>query len=168
MKAYPSFLKHGLRLVVLQLGLLFSQTLPAAVDFTITPSTVSHTYSGIITLQITGLTTGETVVVQKFLDANTNGVIDGADLLWQQFQLTDGQASVIGGITNINVPGDIDAVPGQITARVMFLYGEPVLNVIGKYAYKLSSPTGLFSPIIHSCDGHQHRFNAVVTGNVIH
>ena len=69
----------------------------AAVGFTLNPSSVSNTYGGTITLQVTGLTNTETVVVQTFLDANTNGVIDGADLLVQQFSLTDGQASVMGG-----------------------------------------------------------------------
>src|ERR1039458_7920065 len=44
----------------------------AAVAFSVTPSAVSNTYNGTITLQVTGLTNGETVVVQKFLDANTD------------------------------------------------------------------------------------------------
>ncbi len=47
---------------------------------------------GSVTLQISGLTAGDTVVVQKFLDLNTNGVIDASDYLVQQFNLTDGQA----------------------------------------------------------------------------
>ena len=75
----------------------------AAVSFSLTPSTISNTYSGPVTLQIKGLTAGDTVVVQKFLDINTNGVVDNSDLLWQQFNLTDGQATVIGGVTNFNV-----------------------------------------------------------------
>src|SRR2546422_861552 len=75
--------------------------------FTNPPSAVSNTYAGTITLQIGGLTNGETVAVQKFFDANTNGVIDAGDLLVQQFQLTDGQAPpVFNGATNIAVPGD--------------------------------------------------------------
>jgi len=61
----------------------FLQTAAAAVTFTNTPTAVSNTYSGFITLTIGGLTNTETVVVQKFLDANTNGVIDGRDLLVQ-------------------------------------------------------------------------------------
>src|SRR2546421_6932474 len=66
----------------------------AAVGFTVTPSTVSNTYNGYLTLQVTGLTNTETVVVQKFLDANTNAIVDGGDLLWQQFNLTDGTNSL--------------------------------------------------------------------------
>ena len=83
----------------------------AAVAFTITPSTVSNTYSGTVTLQVTGLTNTETVVVQKYLDLNTNGIIGGADTLVQQFTLQDGVVSVIGGVTNRNVPGDLIQLP---------------------------------------------------------
>jgi len=80
----------------------------AAVTFTLTPSTVSNTYAGTITLQVGGLTNRETVVVQKFIDVNTNGVIDANDWPAQQFALTDGQPGmVIGGVTNFNVPGDL-------------------------------------------------------------
>ena len=67
-----------------------SQSARAVVTFTNTPAAVSNTFTGTITLLIGGLTNGETVVVQKYLDANTNGVIDGRDILVQQFNLTDG------------------------------------------------------------------------------
>ena len=97
----------------------------AAVVFSVTPSAVSNTYNGTITLQVTGLTNGETVVVQKFLDANANGVIDASDWLVQQFSLTDGQAGMsIGGIVNSNVPGDTDSTGGQITAQLSFQNGD--------------------------------------------
>jgi hypothetical protein len=115
MKAFSSRCRGSLWLPGLLLWSLTNQSLLAVVGFSVTPATVSNTYSGSLTFLITGLSSGQTVVIQKYLDANTNGVIDGADLLWQQFQLTDGQASVIGGVTNINVPGDTDITPGQIT-----------------------------------------------------
>jgi len=111
--------------------------LAGAVTFTVTPSTVSNTYTGIITLQITGLNTGETVTVQKFLDLNTNSLIDGNDWLVQQFKLTDGQAAVIGGVTNINVPGDTDSTAGQITAQLNFQSSDFVQDFVGKYLYRL-------------------------------
>ena len=116
-----------------------------AVTFSVSPSTVSNTYSGYIILQVTGLSTGDTVLVQKYLDANTNGVVDAADLLTQQFQLTDNQASVIGGVTNINVPGDTDSTAGTIVAKLNFQNGI-AQNFIGKYLVRLSSPAGHFTP----------------------
>ena len=139
----------------------------AVVGFTVMPSSVSNTYSGNIMLQITGLTSGETVVIQKFLDANSNGVIDGADMLWQQFQLTDGQASVIGVVTNFNVPGDTETTPGRITARLNFQRGDFLQSIIGKYAYKLSSPTGLFTAITNSFTVTNTAYAQSLTGNVV-
>jgi hypothetical protein len=143
----PAFLKCGLSWLVVLPGLLLCQNLRAAVGFSLAPPAVSNTYLGAITLQITGLTNCETVVVQRFLDVNANGLVDGADFLWQQFALTDGQASVIGGVTNINVPGDTDPTPGSIAARVRFPSTDPGLNFIGRYLWTLSSPTGLFAPM---------------------
>jgi hypothetical protein len=97
--------------------MLLVQVTPAAVSISVTPSAISNAYTGNITMMVTGLSPGGTVVVQKFLDANTNGIIDASDSLWQQFQLTDGQAHIIGGVTNTTFLGDLDAVSGQITAR---------------------------------------------------
>jgi hypothetical protein len=137
------FSKVGLRLVVFQLGLLLCQTASAAVGFTVTPSSVSNTYIGPVTLQVTGLTNGETVVVQKYLDLNADHVVDAGDLLAQQFNLTDGQPGmVIGGVTNINVPGDTDAVKGQITAVLNFQNGDFTQNIIGQYLYVVHSVSG--------------------------
>src|SRR5216684_1408297 len=53
---------------LLWLGLFLCQSLSAAVTFTNTPSAVSNQYTGTISLQITRLTNGETVLVQTFLD----------------------------------------------------------------------------------------------------
>lgn len=133
--------KIGLRLAVLQLGLLLCQNGWAAVGFSVTPSSVSNTYSGSITLLVTGLNAGDTVLVQKYLDANTNGVIDAGDLLLQQFHLMDGSNFVIGGLTNVNVPGDADTVPGQITAKLSF-QSDFSQSIVGNYLFKLSSPEG--------------------------
>ena len=119
-------------------------TASAAVTFTITPDTVSNTYTGQIVYQIAGLSGGGSVVIQKFLDLNTNGVVDGKDWLVQQFNLTDGQAGMtIGGIVNSNVPGDTDTTSGQITARLNFQGGDFIQNMAGKYLVKVS---GSFTP----------------------
>lgn len=130
-------------------GLLLCQSARAAVGLTITPSAVSNTYSGKITLQVTGISSGGTVVIQKFLDANTNGVIDAGDLLVQQFSMTDGQASVFHdgatAVTNFNVPGDADTTGTQITAPINFQNGDFSQNLVGRYLYKLSSSSGSFT-----------------------
>jgi hypothetical protein len=161
------FLKVGLRFVVFQLGLLLCHTASAAVGFTVTPSLVSNTYSGPITLQVTGLTSGDSVVVQKFLRASTNGVIAAGDLLWQQFNVTDGQAGmVIGGVTNINVPGDTDTVAGQITAKLNF-QTEFSQTIVGNYFFKVSSPSGHFTPVTNSFTVTNSPYAQKFTGTVV-
>jgi hypothetical protein len=136
-------------LIVLALLAGFARTGRAAAGLTITPNTVSNTYNGKITLQVTGIASGGTVVIQKFLDANTNGVIDAGDVLWQQFSLTDGAASVFHdgatAVTNFNVPGDTDTTAAQITAVLNFQNGDFSQNIVGKYLYKLSSASGNFT-----------------------
>jgi hypothetical protein len=149
------------------LALFAGRNAQAAVAFTVTPSAVSNTFRGTISLQITGLTNTETVVVQKFVDLNTNGVIDGADTLVQQFTLQDGVISVIGGVTNLNVPGDLNSATGAITAVLNFQNGDFVQNLVAKYLYKVSSPTGRFAPITNSFNVTNFPFAQKFTGNVV-
>ena len=145
---------------------VFGQAVFAAVTFNITPSAVSNTYNGTITLQINGLT-NKTVVIQKYLDLNTNGVIDGIDWLVQQFTLQDGTNFVIGGVTNFNVPGDLNATTGAITATLNFRNGDFVQNIVGNYLYKLSSPGGHFEPLTNQFAVANFPFLQTVTGNVV-
>ncbi len=115
--------KFPLFLFITILALCLGLTNPAksAVTFTVTPSTVSNTYPGTISLSIAGFTnSAETVVVQKFLDVNGNGIIDSTDLLVQQFSLTVGKNSVIDGVTNYNVPGDLGSATNAIQRDAEF------------------------------------------------
>ncbi len=161
------FFKVGLQFAVFQAGLLLCQTASAAVGFIVTPPIVTNTYTGPITLQVTGLTAGDTVLVQRFLDANADGVINAGDILWQQFTMTDGQGGmVIGGVTNINVPGDTDTVAGQVTAGLDFQtdFSPPIA---GNYLYKLSSPSGHFTPITKSFTVTNFHYGQSFTGTVV-
>ncbi len=163
-------MKTSLKNLSVTLALLASLTQAAwaTVAFTITPNAVSNTYVGPITLQVTGLSSGDTVVVQKFGDANTNGVIDAGDLPVQQFNLTDGSAGmVIGGVTNINVPGDTDSTAGQITAKLNFPGGDFVQNIVGKYLFKVSSPVGHFLPVTNIFNVTNFPFGPKIAGNVV-
>jgi hypothetical protein len=146
-----------------------ANTLQAAATLTLTPAAVSNTYSGSITVQVGGLTAGDTVVVQKFLDLNTNGVVEASDYLVQQFNLTDGQAGmVIGGVTNLNVPGDTDgAANGQITATLSFQNFDFIQNTVGRYLFKLSSPAGHFAPITNALVVTNFPYAQSITGNVV-
>ncbi|MBU6410449.1 MAG: hypothetical protein KGR98_08670, partial [Verrucomicrobia bacterium] len=140
-----------------------------AVGFLVTPSVVSNTYVGPVTLEVTGLTNGETVVVQEFLDFDGNGVVDAGDALAGQFDLTDGQPGmVIGGVTNLNVPGDNDgAANGQITAQLNFPGGDFVQTVAGKHLFELSSPFGRFAPVTDLFTVTNFAYGQKFTGSVV-
>ena len=133
-------------LVLLPMLCGLPSTCSAVVAFTLAPSAVSNTYSGPITLTVSGIASGGSVVVQKFLDLNSSGTVDGGDWLVQQFSLTDGQPGmVIGSVTNFNVPGDTDTTAGQITAKLNFNNADFIQTVAGKFLFKVS---GNFTPPI--------------------
>lgn len=139
-------------------------------NLTINPSTVSNTYAGNITLQVTGLTNGEMVVVQKYLDVNGDGVVDAGDILCQQFRLTDGQAKTfLDGatiVTNYNVPGDTDSTGGQITALLNLPASGFEQTIVGTYLYVVSSPFGNFTPVTNSLTVTNFAFGQSFSGSI--
>src|SRR5438128_12687232 len=50
----------------------------AAVGLSVSPANITNDYVGKVTLTITGLSAGQTVLVDRFTDANGNGVMDAA------------------------------------------------------------------------------------------
>src|SRR5215469_2915378 len=104
------------------------------------------------------MTNGVTnVVVQKFLDVNTNGAIDSGDLLVQQFRLAVGQVNVFTNeatltpvtVTNF-MPGATSSTTGQITIPLNFQNGDFAQSLVGKYFYRVSSPSGQFLPVTNA------------------
>ncbi len=142
----------------------------AAATFSVTPGAAGNTYTGSITLQAGGLSTGGTVLVRKYLDANGNGKIDAGDILYQEFELTDGQASLFHDgtmlVTNLDVPGDLDTIPGRITATFGLAAGGFEQTIVGNYLFKLSSPSGAFAPLTNSFAVTNSPFAQSVTGVV--
>jgi len=120
-----------------------------AATLTVTPSAISNTYSGVITLNITGLTNQETVTIQEWLDLNANGSIDPGEPMMDAGNITDNDPSkaVIGGITNINVPIDSNSATGVITTTLNFAPPLVLENIVGQKIYRLVSPAGNFSPV---------------------
>jgi hypothetical protein len=138
-----------------------------AATLTVTPSSVSNYYTGPITLQITGLTNTEPVLVQRFLDANSNGVVDAGEPLVQSFRLTEGQVTGFGGVRDINVPGDDDgATNSQIQCDLKFSNSAELARMVGSYVIRASSPSGRFSPVTQSLTVTQSAFAQRVTGQI--
>jgi hypothetical protein len=141
------------------------RTATATVTFTLSPAVISNTYVGAITMQINGLTNGEPVMVDHFVDVNNNGVIDTNDFLFGHYFMVDGQRSVIGGVTNMNVPGDLTGSNGVITAVLNDYAPQPDLS-IGAHLFRLTSPTGHFAAITNNFTITNWPYSQTISGVV--
>src|SRR5437773_5387110 len=157
--------RRGLFFVLLCASLCLPALSRAAVGLTLNPSSVSNTYEGQIALQITGLTNGETVLIERFVDYNTNGAVDANDMLVQILRLGDGQANVFGGVTNMNSPGDLTTTNSVISTVISF-YGTNPGKFIGNYVFRVSSPTGNFSPATTQFTVTNSNFGQAISGAV--
>ncbi len=139
-------MKRILLLPLLLVSLAFAPVSPAAdVIFTLSESAVSNLFTGTLNLTITGLTDQEPVVLQKFIDANNNGLVDAGEPLVGQFKLVEGQVTKIGGVRNSNVPGDSDGLTnGVITEAFDFSDPTDFAHHIAPYLFRVSSPSGRF------------------------
>lgn len=120
---------------------------PAQVALTVSPSVTSNTYDGFITLNITGLTNTEVVFIQRWLDANSNGVIDAGEPLLESFKIKDGGAMVFSGVTNVSVPYDSNSTTGAITTTINFGPPLALMDITGQQIFQVVSPTGRFAPV---------------------
>jgi hypothetical protein len=119
--------------------------------FSISPSSIGSTYTNKVTIQITNLPGGSAVVVQKYLDLNSNGIVDSGDLLFQQYQVTDGQGpTIIGGVTNFQIPWDLNPTNGDVTLMFDPHFGGGEQALTGQFLYVISSPTGAFNPVTNA------------------
>jgi hypothetical protein len=116
---------------------------------TVSPSITSNTYTGVITLNITGLTNGEKVSVEKWLDLNANGSIDAGEPLVDAFKIADNDLTnnLIGGVMDISVPWDTNTTNGAITTTLNFAGSMAIENMTAHFIYRLVSPTGRFAPV---------------------
>jgi hypothetical protein len=139
-----------------------------SVGFNVNPAVVTNDYFGQITLTITSLPAGQAVRVEKFYDLNGNGVVDGSDLLMQSFLVTDGLVPKLGGVTNLNMPGDTDgATNGQIVVQVNYPSTDTTFNLIeGSYLYRVSSPSNSFTPVTQSFRVWQKLLTQSISGVV--
>src|SRR2546429_6798998 len=139
---------RGLSFVLLGASLVLSPFARAAVGLAVSPSSISNTYSGAVTLQISGLTNGETVLIERFLDANGNGTNDVGELLVQSFKVTDGVVTAFGGVRDANVPGDDDGATNAIQTSVNFSSGPEFSRAAGQQLFRVSSPTARFTAVV--------------------
>ena len=117
-----------------------------AATFSVTPNVVSNDYTGLLTFHMTGLSPGETVQLVQYYDLNGNGVVDASDLAVRGEIVTDGQAKLVDGATNINVFRDEDGLTnGAITASFCLALAPVAGAGVGHYLFQCSSPSNHFA-----------------------
>ncbi|MBU6400948.1 MAG: choice-of-anchor D domain-containing protein, partial [Verrucomicrobia bacterium] len=112
---------------------------------------ITNDYTGLLQLQVSGVTPGQAVVVETFLDISNTGNIDPGDPLFQSFRVTDGAAPVLAGVTNVNIPFDLDgATNGQVTIAFPLRGDFGMDRMPGSYVIRVSDPAGGFAPVVTS------------------
>ena len=160
-------IRRGLFFVLLCADLWTGTVSEAAVALTLNPSTISNTYAGSISMQITGLTNGETVRLERFIDANANATIDSGELLVQSFNVIDGRVAAFGGVRDTNVAGDEDGMANGQISTLFYLFASPEFGRgAGSYVFRLSSPTARFSPVTQPFTVTQTAYAQRITGTV--
>jgi len=109
-----------------------------AVTLTVSPTAISSTYTGLVVLQITDLNGGETVTVDRFLDSG-NGTLGAGDYCTAHFQVTDNQASLIGGVTNTTAPYDANSASGAISVPLNYFLPDSE-HIMGTTFFRVSTP----------------------------
>jgi hypothetical protein len=132
----------------------------------VSPSVISNTYQGDITLTITGLTNTEKVIIQRWIDGNANGVIDVGEQMMESFTIADGGAMVISGVTNLNVPFDSNSATGAITTTLNFAASMAIENMTGHFVYAVVSPTGRFAPVTATFTVTNAELNQSISGTI--
>ena len=144
--------------------LLFTAGRAGAAVLTVSPTSVTNAFNGVVTLTITGLNSaGQTVVVEKFFDSNNSNSINAGDLLVQRFKVTDGQVTSIAGHRNVNVPGDEDAVASALTTKVYFTPQEITGRISGRYIYRVSPDGAGFTPVTANLTVTQQTYSGAGT-----
>ncbi|WP_438480142.1 beta strand repeat-containing protein [Oleiharenicola lentus] len=146
----------------------FPRIAAAAPALSVTPSTLAVSSATPVVLHVTGLTAGEAVLVERYLDVNANGVVDAADRLVQSARITDGAVTLIGGQRNRNVPGDTDgAADGQITTQFSLSRSVEMGKVVGTFLVRVSSPTAAFSAFTETFTATQTADGQSISGTVM-
>ena len=113
-----------------------------AAAFTLSPAQMANTYTGNLTMAMTGVTPGQQVIVEQYSDFNGNAAVDATDFLMQSFRVTDGAVPWVAGRRNSLMIGDEDrAANGVIQAVIDCRYTDAVNRVQGKYITNYAVPT---------------------------
>lgn len=115
------------------------------------PGTIGTDFNDFLDVKISGLSLGQTVLLERFLVDNDQGVINQNAVLMDSRVITDGELRRVGGEVNFNEVMDYYEIDleaftdrdGVIYAYFPLREGFEVMP--GEYVYRVSSPQGSFT-----------------------
>ncbi len=114
-------------------------------SLTISPAIITNDYKGVISLSIGNLAFGHSVIVERYADLNSNGVVDAGEPLLLWFTNRDFAEPLVAGVRNPNVPGDDDGAfifNGQILAKLPFPWVDgAVFPAAIRSVFQVTDPT---------------------------
>ncbi|HTD86339.1 MAG TPA: hypothetical protein VK850_07150, partial [Candidatus Binatia bacterium] len=126
---------------VLSFVLLFhfaASTRAATATLNVSPATLANDDSNPFTLNIAGLALQQTILVERYHDANANGHVDAGETLLLSFRVTDGKVETFGGVPDPAIPGDADgATNGQISVSLRLGDLPEGNRLIGNYVFRV-------------------------------
>jgi hypothetical protein len=129
---------------------------------TLGTSTISANSAADISIQITGLATGQSVRVERVLDLNGDTKPGAGEPLIQSFTVTDGTLDA----AQPNIPGDQDAANGQITTAFSLSSSPDLGRTQGAHLIRITSPTGAFLPITKTLAVQGNSYGQNISGQV--
>lgn len=154
------------RLAVLLLAGLALNTEAAVLS--VSPSSLDWSSGSNLTLNITGVASHQSVLIEEFWDANNNGAIDTNELLILSFQVQDGEVPLFGGVRDPNQPGDEDGLTnGQIRAVLTLAQLAERNRGIGSYLFRVSALDSSFTPVAQPFAITQGSYAQTITGRVL-
>ena len=130
---------------------IFVSTVARAVTFNVSPASLAYDDPNPLTLTISGLALQQTVLVERYHDANANGQVDVGELLLLSFRVTDGKVEMFGGVPDAAIPSDEDgATNGQITVSLRLSALPEANRVVANYVFRVSPLDASFAPVARS------------------
>jgi len=138
-----------------------SVTYNAGLGIAVTPSSLAVDQIGVLKLQINNITTqGGEVLVEQFVDANTNGIIDTGDYMIRSFNINDGTLPAISG-----APGDTDgAINGLATVIITSYLVNDIYHAPASYLFRATqSDSSSVAPFTVTPIGQSQSVSGIVS-----
>ncbi len=115
-----------------------------SMDLTLSSNSMNWEGQDFINLSISNITPGAEVDLSVFLDIDHDGIIDAAEPLLVQFNLTDGETNALGATTFVD---DRDGTTNGVITSAISFFGNGALRTIGDYIWQATELDGSGTPI---------------------